>query len=293
MSKKDFIVARILLISIFVAIIIAIILIINVWRNFGDGISGENDMQTTENLDIGTFKVESYDTDYAIQKYLEKINGYLLNSDSQSLYNLLSDDYKEYYSYTQEDLYSNLKGKNVFGKQFIAAEYVYNKVENKNIYKVKLNSNDNTTSLDINIIEESPNKFKISLDEFIMKSDRNTEQTINGLTLNIKDVVYFNNRITSNATLTNSNNYNVIVNYQALNEDIYYRINNSNNENVDYLTEASVFNGEIKVIQPNSDIALKFDLHTDSNIFDSIDYLVIKDVKLTENSSAMELVYDF
>ena len=71
MSKKDFIVARILLISIFIAIIIAIILIINVWRNFGDGISGDNDMQTTENLDIGTFKVESYDTDYAIQKYLE------------------------------------------------------------------------------------------------------------------------------------------------------------------------------------------------------------------------------
>lgn len=293
MSKKDFIVARILLISIFVAIIIAIILIINVWRNFGDDISGENDMQTTENLDIGTFKVESYDTDYAIQKYLEKINGYLLNSDSQSLYNLLSDDYKEYYSYTQEDLYSNLKGKNAFGKQFMAAEYVYNKIENKNIYKVKLNSNDNTTSLDINIIEESPNKFKIALDEFIMKVDRNTEQTLNGLTLNIKDVIYFNNRIIANATLTNSNNYNVIVNYQALNEDIYYRINNSNNENVDYLTEASVFNGEIKVIQPNSDIALKFDLHTDSNIFDSIDYLVIKDVKLTENSSAMELVYDF
>ena len=126
-----------------------------------------------------------------------------------------------------------------------------------------------------------------------MKRDRNTEQPINRLTLHINDVVYFNNRITSNGILTNSNNYNVIVNYQALNEDIYYRINNSNNENVDYLTEASVFNGEIKVIQPNSDIALKFDLHTDSNIFDSIDYLVIKDVKLTENSSAMELVYDF
>ena len=292
MPKKNIMLAKMLFISIFLVIIVAIILLVVVWSNFANNISGQDAIQEYENMKSGTFIYEIYDNNYALQKYLEKINTYLLNSDIENLYNLLSEDYKEYYGSTRESIYSNLKGKNAFGKQFLAADYIVTNIENKNVYKVKLNSNDNTTSLDINIIEESPNKFKIALDEFIMRVNRNTEQTINGLTLKIKDVIYFNNRIVTNTTLANFNNYYVTINYQALNENVFYRVGNGNNS-IDYITEASVFNGEVKTMSSNSDIELKFDLHTDSNIFNSISSLVIKDVKLTENSSSMELVYDF
>lgn len=288
MTNRDEKIAKILFVSIFVAILVALILIVLVWANFAKIRANAGKEIITDDLNIGYFSKKTYSREDNIKKYISKLNIYFNNADIDSLYELLSDDYKNYYSYTKEQFFSNLKGKNVFGHNFNSQNYVYSTIDDKKIYKIVLNSEDMTTSLELNIIESSPNNFKFSLDNFIMKNDEVREQVINGVKLRIKEVIYYNDRIVTNATLVNSNDYSILVNNKPSAEAIYYRV-----ANADYLTEAAVFNGESKIINSNSELELQFDVRMSFTLFNKIKSLVIKDVKLTPNSSIIELEYDF
>jgi len=186
--------------------------------------------------------------------------------------NLLS-DYISTYQFSEEKLYSILKNKGIIGKKFILADCITAIIEGNTIYQLQLKSSDNTTYFNLNVIEESPNRFTIAFDNFLMISERNTEQSKDGLKLKIRNVTYYTDRIVTTATLTNSNNFTSFVNYQSLAESIYYRTNNS--QVIDYVTEASVFNGECKIMPPNSDIELRFDVNMNFNMFSSIESLVI------------------
>lgn len=287
MTDREQKIAKILFVSIFLVIILSIVIIISLWVNFANR-NSDNITKHTSEVEIGTFVKSNYTLTDTINKYVSKLNEYFYNVDIDSLYNILSNDYKSYYSYSKENLYSNLKGKNVFGRKFNVSTYINTQIDGKNIYKLVLDSEDLMTSLNINIIETSPNNFVFSLDNFIMKNTTSKEQIINGIKLTTKEITYFNDRIITDAILTNSNDYSILVNFQSANENIYYRI-----ANLDYVTEATVFGGESKIINSNSDLRLVFDIKVDFTTFKNITSLVIKDVKLTPNSSTIELEYKF
>ena len=290
MSNKELRIARLLFISIIIAVIISIILIFLVWKNFAQNV-GKQEETPTEQMTIGKFNVKEYNNDYAINKYLNILNEYFYNAEVKEIYNLMSTDYISTYQFSEEKLYSILKNKGIIGKKFILADCITAIIEGNTIYQLQLKSSDNTTYFNLNVIEESPNRFTIAFDNFLMISERNTEQSKDGLKLKIRNVTYYTDRIVTTATLTNSNNFTSFVNYQSLSESIYYRTDNS--QVIDYVTEASVFNGECKIMPPNSDIELRFDVNMNFNMFSSIESLVIKDIKLTENSSGIDYEYDF
>lgn len=291
MKFDESLIIKILFASIIFVVILAIFLIVIIWKvNLFDANNQETNL--TSNQDLGTFSYVSYTSDDVLDKYLDIINDYLYNADIDKLYELLSDDYKEEYSYSKENLYSNLSGKNVLGKQFTDVNYTASSVNGKTIYAVNMVTDDNNVTFDFNIIEDSPNNFYFSLDNFIAHSKDSKEQVINGVKLIISDITYYNNRIVTRAKLENSNEYNIYVNTQNDSENIYYRIDSFDNS-YDYITETIVFSGKVIEISPYSDIGLIFDSKMSFSNFSSITNLVIKDVELGNNGIVTELVYDF
>ena len=227
-----------------------------------------------------------------LNKYLEIFNNVLYNADIDTLYELLSDDFKEEYSYTKEELFSNLNGKNVLGKSFSDVEYTTSVIEDCRVYAISMVSEDNSITFNFNIIEKYPNEFKFSLDNYILTSNVEENQVINGIELSIREIKYYNDRIVTRAKLTNSNNYSIFVNASNKNENIYYRMETSDG-NIDCITDSIVFSGKTIEIQSNSDIELTFDSQISFLDFSYINKLVIKDVRYSENGALTELVYDF
>lgn len=284
---------KILTILIGVVCIVAIILIVLVWKfNFVDKVVNREEPTPTIEQNLGKISYVDYTAETVLNKYLDIINNYLYNADIDNLYELLSDNYKETFNYTKEKLYSNFKGKNIFGKKFPTIKYSAASLNGFRVYAVSLTSEDNSVTFDLNIIEKSPNNFSFSLDKYILTAKPDSHQTTNGIELNIKDITYYNDRIVTRAKLTNSNDYKIFVNTQNANESIYYRIPSYDGD-VDYITNAFVFGGISKEINSNSNIDLTFDSNISFSNFSAIDKLVLKDVKLSENGIITELEYDF
>ena len=180
---------KILMVSIVLVIIVALILIIVVWKmNVFD--NNRNEQISTLNEEIGNFSYVTYDYSNALNKYVDEMNKYIYNADIDTLFNLLSDSYKENFSYTKELLYSNLSGKGVLGKKFINVEYTMSTIESYRIYAVSMTSEDLSVTFNYNIIEESPNRFTYSLDNYILSNKKEKKQKINGIEIIIKNIDY-------------------------------------------------------------------------------------------------------
>ena len=291
MNIDDSKLIKILTIGIVAACIVAVILIVLVWKiNIGQLTNKE--IPVTEGQPIGNFIYKSYNREDALNKYINKMSDCLYNADIDQLYELLSTDYKNKFSYTKESLYGNLRGKNAFGKKYKETTYEFNTLLNKRIFSVAMVSEDSSVSFNITIIEESPNKYSYSLDNYIMEVNAETNQSINGLNLNIKSITYYTDRIVTRAKLTNSNDYTVYLNTQNKSESAYYRINDIDGD-IDIVTKSVVFSGGVKQLNPNSDIEITFDSNISFSNFSAITTIVIKDVKLSENGVQTELVYNF
>ena len=282
---------KLLTIGIGLVSVIAIVLIIVVWKvTLIDDINKK--VPSTIEQELGKFTYTDYKSTQVLNRYIGIFNEYLNDADMDKLYELLSDDYKQKYSCTKESLYNDLRLKGLLGKKFTDIQYQGANVLGNIVYSITLKSDDQTISADINFIEESPNNFKFTLDNYLFTKKVDKEQIINGVKLNIKEVEVLKNRVITTAKLSNDNASSIFLNSQNKNECMYYRME-SYDGNVDYVTDSSTFLGKVKELPAYSDIDIKFESQIAFTNISQITTLVIKDTKLSQDGANIELEYNF
>lgn len=278
---------KILFACIIAVIIIALIILIILWSNFFSNNSSESDENVVTSK-LGEYIPNDYSRENVLTYYLRNVTNLISNAEYKELYSLLSDDYIEYYNLTEDTFKELLQSKKILGYKMTYNNYTYASLSGFNVYSVELISEDKTSSIVLDLIEEKPNHYNITFDGYIMEVDTEYEKINNGLKLGIDKLTYFNDRIVCNTTLTNLNNYNVYVNANNSYENIYF-VDSSNNEHITRYTNLS---GRMETMQQNSTLSLVLDVQAPYVSYADYNKILLRDIKLSENGVLTDVTFD-
>ena len=212
-----------LITGIVIVIMVTVLLIISVWNRKED-LDNEQKEYKLGQLNIN--KNISYE-DYA-KKYFGKIEKLLLEQNYDSLFNYIGKDYIEYSGLTVESLKDYLMNKKIVGQALELKAYETVQIEGySNIYVMNIKLKDGIYDVNIVVREISPNDFSITLEEYIKGEESNYNSTMNGVNLEVKNIVYFSNYIEYELVIKNTHDNDIVLNTNKAVENIYLKLANN------------------------------------------------------------------
>lgn len=270
-------IATICSIGIAIVLIIAIVVIVSLWRNafsIPDTTNQIVDTTTSENTGIGTYETVNMTRQLQIQAYVTQIATAFQAEDIETIYNMVSPDYLEYFSMDKDTLKTSLENKGIYGKKIEMSDVTASTLKGYTIMTISYSTNNGKITGNLNVIERSPNNFKIAFDDFIMYIKDPVEYIVDGFKLTLSNQVYFTNSIRMAANLKNMNTDTYIINTNGLYENHYLKLSNG----AEYRTLSSILIGEERRMEPGSEMNYRLEFSLPTNSYSSIRSILIKDI---------------
>lgn len=166
-----------------------------------------------EQFIVGKVNQQTVTEEEVVKKYYEQLYVLFANSDLDGIYELVGEDYLEYYELEKEEVIEWLKEKNVTSKMLELSQYkAFMLAGYSNVYEFDLKAKDEAYSVNVVIRESSPNNYTIAFDKFIdYKKDVYTS-TKDSVKLDIYERIQYTNSIQYEIKLTNCYNKNIKIN---------------------------------------------------------------------------------
>ena len=277
--------AIICIVIIAITIIIVINLLYLIWKPKSENTDNKfikEDELTSE------YKFTNYKSQDVVEKYFTEIVTILGNGNIHEIYEYISKEFLDEKKYDKEQLYNYLKNKSLIENLLSATQYKY--IEHYNlgrIYEITVVSTTNVENK-ILLIEESPNNYKLSFDNFINEANPNNSATKNGLKVTVNNIKEYTSKMYITLTLENVGTEEIIINDKNRIEDVY--ITFLKNQNLSVPNSNSWLNGKEKILRPSEKVTQKL-IYTLTDLSSSVlESIVIKDVynKATEEISDLE-----
>lgn len=206
--------------GIVIVIILTVLAIIGIWNR-----KSEQDKKATEYKLGRIIMEESVSEEDYVKGYFAQIQKILFEEDYATFYEYLGEDYIEYSGLTEESLKEYLESQKIVGQFLTLKAYESVAVEGfGNAYVLNIKLKDDVYDLTLVVREISPNDYTIALDEYIKSEKIGYNSTINGINLEIKNVIYFSNYVEYDLVVKNTHDDTVVLNSNNKAEGIYVKL---------------------------------------------------------------------
>lgn len=206
--------------GIVIVIIVTVLAIIGIWNR-----KSEQDKKLAEYKLGRIIMEESVSEENYVKGYFAQIQKMLFEEDYATFYEYLGEDYIEYSGLTEESLKEYLESKKIVGQFLTLKAYESVAVEGfGNAYVLNIKLKDDVYDLTLVVREVSPNDYTIALDEYIKSEKIGYNSTINGINLEIKNVIYFSNYVEYDLVVKNTHDDTVVLNSNNKAEGIYVKL---------------------------------------------------------------------
>ena len=279
--------------------IFAIMMLVSIWS--GDS-NVENENTETQNQteelnydDIkptgkyGVYNTVSWNTEKQVNYYSRWICDALKAKNVARINELVSKEYKDYYSLDEAKLIKTLETKGLWGKTLEIDTYEYAIFGDNKVFKLHIKSSDNSVDDYINLIEYSPKEVTISFDSFVTINKEAKEYIRDNVTYTFTNELYLDTKYKVNLNVKNNSDSEVILNAGNEYENIYLDFTTLTSEKV----ISTVFAGETIHLKPNAEFnaVLEFDLQ--DLAFSKIKGVTLKNVTFAKNNVTKDVVIEF
>ena len=268
-------------------IVISIIALIGIWTpEYKEEV--EQEKQTVSDS-IGSYENIQYSVDEQVAKYSEDIINYISTKNIDKIYEITSPEYLEYFNMDKESLRKDLENKGFYGLVLTSNKYNTSTIHNNKYFRLSLNTkNNNYVDGTINIIEYSPNDYKIAFDKFVFYKKEPIKYVREDLQITVSEQVAFDTLYNVTISITNNSNDTVYLNNNEEYEFICL-VNNSGNE---IGTATHLYAGQVVELPRNKTINMELSFSIDDMSIDTIKAIKIKDVVMSKTGIVNDINLD-
>lgn len=277
---------KIIILCVFAVICVvtlSITALIGIWTN--NDKENENKMEETS-TSLGNFKNVQVAMDEQVAKYSEIITTFLTTKNIDKIYSMTNPEYLEYFKLDKLGLKKVLEDKGFYGTLLTANEYNWTSVNNNNYFRLGLSSSNNDyIDGTVNIIEYSPNDYKIAFDRFIFYKKEPIKFIREDLEITISEQVAYDSMYNVTISITNNTDDTVYLNAKAAYEFIYL-VNTSENE---IGTSTHLYAGQTVSLLKNKTINMNLSFSLEDMAIGNIKSIKIKDVMTSKTGITTDI----
>ena len=263
-------------------IIIAIIALIGIWTGNDEEVKEE---QVIDNS-LGAFHNVQVTEEEQVTKYSESIITFLTNKNIDNIYDMTNPEYLEYFNLDKAGLKKVLENKGLYGTVLTTNKYNSTVVDSNNCFRIALSSSNNDYVDDtVNVIEYSPNDYKIAFDKFIFYKKEPIKYIREDLEITISNQVAFDGRYNVTVSITNNTDDTVYINKNEAYEFIYL-VNTSGNE---IGTATHLYAGQAVAISKNKTINMNLSFSLDDMTIGTMKSIKIKGVSTSKTGVVTDI----
>ena len=267
-------------------IIVAIIVLIGIWTP-----DKKTEAQEQKaDLSLGKYENIYVDDKEQVNQYIDKITTYLATKNLDKLYEMLNPEYVEYFNVSKEKLKKDLVEKGLYGTVLTSNKYNLSTLNSNRYITANLNSNTKGYVQDlVNIIEYSPNDYKIAFDNFVMYNKVPQEYIRNKLNIKVNEQVAFNSKYIIKMSITNNTDDVVYFNPNRAYDFIY--LVSSTQGNVPLAVH--LYSRETVSIDNGKTLNLNMEFNIDEMSVNNIKGILIKEVKIGKTGELVDIQLDY
>jgi len=265
---------------------ISIIVLVGIWT---DNDEEEADKVQVASTSLGTFQNMQVSMDEQVAKYSENIIAFLTTKNIDKIYNMTNPEYLEYFKLDKAGLKKVLENKGFYGTVLTTDEYNSTTVDSNNCFRVSLSSSNNDyVDGTVNIIEYSPNDYKISFDRFIFYKKEPIKYIREDLVITVSEQVAYDSMYNVTISITNNTDDTVYLNNKEAYEFIYL-VNTAGNE---IGTSTHLYAGQSVSILKNKTINMNLGFSLKDMAIGTIKSIKIKDVETSKTGITTDIELD-
>ncbi len=276
-------------IGVIVTLVIVAFLLRIIWGNIlssNDKVVENSEKANTVTVtDLGTYTSKTSSLEEQLTSYSKEVISYMRTNDIDRLYDLLNNDYKEYYNINKKNAKELFESKGCLGKNLIASDYIYSIIDNKKVFAVNFYTSDKTTSFDLVIKEYSPNSFSIAFDNFVYYKKDTQEYNNDGVKFELSEQLAYIDSYRAKAKLTNLNSDVITLNCKSEYEEACYLKMKNNSKGI--TSSSSLTYGKALDVENNQSLNFDIIFNLSNLAHGNIEGIEFKDV-LFGNSNAIK-----
>ena len=236
-----------LILGVMIVFIGTVLLLYMIWKPEETSSVDDPDKEIVNVLD-NKYNYTSYSNEDVISKYFKEFSMLLLNSDKDGIYEFTSKEFLRGNNLDKDSLFSYLENKSFIRSKITATEYIalehnyYGKV-----FEVTFLTSSNVTDK-VLFIEESPNNYKVSFDNYIGTRKTNKAIIINGVKLTLNEIIEYSTRLYITISFENVGVKDILLNSEHKYENVYLTFTKSETDRIRSLT--SWFSGNEMRLKP-------------------------------------------
>lgn len=264
-------------------IVIAIIVLIGIWTGNDDEKVQEEQVVSTS---LGYFHNVQVTEEEQVTKYSESIITFLTNKNIDTIYDMTNPEYLEYFNLDKAGLKKVLENKGLYGTVLTTNKYSSTTVDSNNYFRIPLSSSNNDYVDDtVNVIEYSPNDYKIAFDKFIFYKKEPIKYIREDLEITVSKQVAFDSRYNVTVSITNNTDDTVYINKNEAYEFIYL-VNTSGNE---IGTATHLYAGQAVAISKKKTINMNLSFSLDDMAIGTMKSIKIKGVATSKTGITTDI----
>ena len=173
-----------------------------------------------DKLPLGKYETKYISDSKIVEKYINQISYLLENNAYKELYKLLNKSYIENFDMNEQKFKTSLVNKGISGKTLEIQSFQKQTIAGKRYYKVKVETRDLKTSATFIFIEEAPNIYTLSFDDYLYTRRLNKEYIIDGFKMIVLSEDVRTNKIKLGIRLENLTNNDITINANSSSEPI-------------------------------------------------------------------------
>ncbi len=286
-QKNSKIILGLSAIFILVFVIIAIFALVQIWKPKDN--TEEKIVLSSSNDKIGTYKKIKYTENQQISQYITLVTNAIVSSDTDKLYSMLNEEYRDYFSIDKTKAENIFKTRGFLGRMLTSDKYTKATIDGRSIYIVPLKTSVNGAIYDNVIITEySPRKFSIAFDDFLTYDKSEKVYYRDELKLVVYNKVNFITSVSAKVKITNLSDERITINDSHKYENFYIRFNDQS----EVLTNLSFLSGESYEMIKNQELAFDASFEIPALSHQAINSYVLKDVKYMKNGATKDLEFN-
>lgn len=197
-------IVTVLVLGIIITVIVVILSLIYIWT--------PKTKEEAQKLELGEYMPAGIGETQVVEKYINEIGFLIKNKAFNKLFQKVNKGYIDKFTMTENNFEQFIRNKGLVGKKLKVVNFKKQKINSKTYYKVNVKTNDYKIGTTIIIIEDSPNIYTISFDDFLYERELNREYINDGFKMTVLNEVVRAEKIDLRIKLENLTNKNIILN---------------------------------------------------------------------------------
>ena len=266
-----------------VVIVLSIIALIGIWT--GDN-SEKAEKEQVVDLSLGNYQNIQYDLDKQVSNYSKEIITFLTTKNIDKLYAMANPEYLEYFKLDKEGLKKVLENKGFYGNTLTTSKYDSTGLDLNKYLRLAVGSiNNDYIDGTINVIEYSPNDYKIAFDKFVFYKKQPIKYIREDLEIKISEQVAYDNVYNFNMSIVNNTDNTIYLNVDK--EYDFICLVDSYNNNIGASTH--MYANKVISLTKGKTVNLKLTFAIDDMAIDTIKSIVIKGVQSSKTGAVTDI----